>query len=143
MKGIELILNPVSAFLVFDIFYNKKVSRGDKNMNRIRKMMVLAININALLQLLAIAGYHVFIIDNNNIYRRGPLMPIYVTLLLFMIVTLAIGIVVYSTKTQSIMKATLFSFTMLLVTSVALRFFFPKKNYDFLCIAISTLFLLI
>lgn len=143
MKGIELILNPISAFLVFDIFYNKKVSRGDKNMNRIRKMMVLVININALLQLLAIAGYHVFIIDNNNMYRRGPLMPIYVALLLFMIVTLAIGIVVYSTKTQSIMKATLFSFTMLLVTSVALRFFFPKKNYDFLCIAISTLFLLI
>ena len=143
MKSIELVLNPISAFLVFDIFYDKKVSRRDKGMNRIRKMMIVVININVLLQLFAIVGHSVFIIDKNNLYRRGPLMPVYVLLLLFMIIALAVGIIVYSTKTQSIMKATLFSFTILLVTSVALRLFFPKRNYDFLCIAISTLFLLI
>ena len=112
-------------------------------MNRIRKMMIVVININVLLQLYTIVGHSVFIIDKNNLYRRGPLMPVYISLLLFMIMALAVGIIVYSTKTQSIMKATLFSFTILLVTSVALRFFFPKRNYDFLCIVISTLFLLI
>ncbi len=112
-------------------------------MNRVRKMMFLAININVVLQIITVFGPKVFIIDENNMYKRGPLMSVYVAILLFVIVTLAFGIIVYSNKTQSIMKATLFSFTLLLVTSVALRLFFPKNNYDFLCMSISVLFLLI
>ena len=143
MKGMELTINPISAFCVFDIFYDKKVSRSDKMMNTIRKLMILVINISVLLQIIGIIGPNVFIIDNNKMYRRGPLMPLYVSILLFAIIILAIGIIVYSNKTQSIMKATLFSFTIVLVTSVVIRFFFPKSNYDFLCIAVSVLFLLI
>lgn len=143
MKSIELIINPISAFFVFDIFYDKKISKRDKKMNAIRKMMIAAINVSAVLQVMVVFKQSVFIIDENNIYRRGPLMPIYVSILLFMIIALAIGIVVYSNKTQSIMRATLFSFTLVLVTSVVLRFFFPKNNYDFLCISISVLLLLV
>lgn len=143
MKSIELTINPIAAFFVFDIFYDKKISKRDKTMNRIRKMMILAINVNVLLQMMVVLKQQVFIIDKYSMYQRGPLMPIYVTILLFVIMILAIGIIIYSNKTQSIMKATLFSFTLVLVTSVALRFFFPKRNYDFLCLSISVLFLLV
>ena len=143
MKSIELTINPILAFYVFDIFYDKKVSRRDKTMNRIRKMMILAFNLSILLQLMAIFGQNVFIIDEGNRYCRGPLMSVYVALLFFTIIMLVVGIVVYSNKTQSIMKATLFSFTLILVASVGIRCFFPKNNYDFLCIAIAMLFLLL
>ena len=143
MKSVELMINPILAFLVFDIFYDKKASKRDKVMNKVRRIMIAAIYINVLLQLLAVIGQNVFIIDKYNIYHRGPLMPIYVSILVFVILTLAFGIILYSNKTQSIMRATLFSFTMVLVSSVVLRFFFPRNNYDFLCVAISLLFLLI
>ena len=142
MKSIELMINPIAAFFVFDIFYDKKISRRDKVMNVIRQLMILAIIISTVLQFMAVIGQNVFIIENNR-YSRGPLMPIYVSILFFTILILAFGIIVYSNKTQSIMRATLFSFTLVLVTSVVLRFFFPKNNYDFLCLAISVLFLLI
>lgn len=143
MKSIELIINPISAFFVFDIFYDKKVSRRNQTMNIIRKLMIVAINVNVLLQIMTVFKQSVFVIDKDNTYNRGPLMPVYVSILLFMIMALAIGIVIYSNKTQSIMRATLFSFTLVLVTSVVLRLFFPKNNYDFLCISISVLFLLV
>ena len=143
MKSVELIINPIVAFFVFDIFYDKKISRSDKTMNRIRKLMIAAIDTSALLQILTIFKRGIFVIDQQNVYRRGPLAPFYVVMLLFVIVILVFGIVVYSSKTQSIMKATLFSFTSVLIIGVGLRCIFPNRNYDFLCMAIAILFLLI
>lgn len=143
MKSGELMMNPILAFFVFDIFYGKKISRKDKTMKRIKKAMILAIYANAVLQIMTILKHNVYLIDENNMYRRGHLMPVYISILFFVILALVFGIIKFSNKTQSIMKATLFSFAIVLVASVSIRSFLPDSNYDFLCISVAILFLLI
>ncbi len=143
IKSIELVINPILAFFVFSIFYDKKILKKDQIIKKIRVAMMIAIIATMALQVMMIFGQNVFFIDEDNLYHRGPLMPAYILFLLFMIAMLVFGIIIFSNKTQSIMKATLFSFAIVLVVGVALRIIFPKNNYDFLCMSVSILFLLI
>ena len=143
LKGIELTINPVLAFFVFNIFYDKKIFKKDRVIKKIRIAMTLAIIATVVLQTMSVFGQNVFFIDENNLYHRGVLMAVYIFILLFIIAILAFGIIIFSNKTQSIMKATLSSFTIVLVAGVGLRIFFPRNNYDFLCMSVSMLFLLI
>ncbi|MBR2840169.1 GGDEF domain-containing protein [Candidatus Saccharibacteria bacterium] len=143
VKEVEIIINPTLAFLVFDIFYDKRTLRQDKTMQKLRKVIHATIVANAILQSLAIFGLNVFYIDDKLDYHRGPLVFVYVLLLLIGVVALECGMLVFSSKTQSTMKITLLSFTALLLTSILLRAFFYDNNYDFLCLSASTPFLLI
>ena len=143
LKSIELFINPVLAFLVFDIFYDRKKNRQDKIMRKIRAIILMTIVANGVLQIMVIFGEKVYSIDENNFYHRGPLMVLYVLFLLITILTLVFGIVVFSSKTQSIMKATLISFAAILIAGIVLRSFFPNNNYDFLSISVAIPFLLI
>ena len=143
IKSLELIANPVLAFLVFDIFYDKKNVAKKQAMNKIRKLFIAAIISVVLLQFTAVFGLHVFYIDANNYYRRGPLMVFYIVILIVMIIALVTEMLTFSAQTQSIMNATLISFTITLVAGILLRAFYPNTNYDFLCISIAIPFLLI
>ena len=49
IKGGELILNPFLAFLVFEIFYEKKMNRRSETMGKIRKIMLLVIMANGIM----------------------------------------------------------------------------------------------
>ena len=140
VKGIELSLNPILAFLVFDVFYDK---RADKSMTTIRIVMIFLVLANILLQLAGLFGYHVFTIDENGIYHRGPLVIAYVVLLLLTVFFLLIGLVTFSGRTQGTMMATLFVFTMILVLSIVIRNAFENSSYDFLCLSVSIPFLLL
>lgn len=143
IKEIEMLVNPTLAFLVFDVFYDKKMLKNDKTMQKLCKVIQATIIANIITQSLAIFGLNVFYIDKNSGYRRGPLVYVYVLLLLVGIVALEYGMFVFSRKTQSTMIITLLSFTALLLTSILLRAFFNDNNYDFLCLAASAPFLLI
>ena len=143
VKEVEMIINPTMAFLVFDVFYDKKALRHDKTMQKLCKVMQATIIANIILQLLAFFGLNVFYIDENINYHRGPLVFVYVLLLLIGVVVLECSMFIFSSKTQSTMRVTLLTFTALLVTSIVLRAFFYDNNYDFLCLAASAPFLLI
>lgn len=143
IKEIEILINPTLAFLVFDIFYDRKTLKHDKTMQRIRKVLIATIIANIILQSLAIFGLNVFYIDLDSNYHRGPLVSVYVMLLLIGVIALEYSMVVFSNKTQSTMKITLMSFTGLLFTSIVLRALFYDNNYDFLCLSASAPFLLI
>lgn len=143
MKNIGLILNPVLAFLVFDIFYDKKSSRGDETMVKIHKMMLYLIAATIILQLLSIFGWSIFSIDSTNIYHREPLMLVYIGFLLSSILLLAYGMITFTNKTQSIMKGTLFSLIAILIVGIILRGIFSNHNYDYLCVSAAIPFLLV
>ena len=143
MKSLELTIIPILCFFVFEVFYDKRMSRQDRIMKRIRKMMILVIAVNCILQMVNIFKKNVFYLDNNKIYHRGPLVFLYIGILFIVILALIFGIFTFSNKTQSIMKATLFSFAVILFASICLRAFFPNNNYDFLCASVAMLFLLI
>lgn len=143
IKEAEMIISPTLAFFVFDVFYDRKALRHDKIMQKLRKIMQVTIVANIILQSLAVFGLDVFYIDENINYHRGPLVFVYVFLLLIGVVALECGMFIFSSKSQSTMKITLMSFTTLLITSIILRAFFYDNNYDFLCLAASAPFLLI
>ncbi len=143
IKYLELSLNPVLAFLVFDIFYDKKSVRHDRTMIKIYYAMIAMIVFSIVLQFAAIFGHSVFYIDASNAYHRGPLMPAYLVALFISLLLLVFGIITFSNKTQSIMKGTLFAFAAILAIGIVLRSIFPNCNYDFLCMSVSFLFLLV
>lgn len=143
IKALEFAINPVTAFLVFDIFYNKKVTRQDKAMLWIRNFMLLAIAVNLVLQLSVFFGVKVFIIDEQNFYQRGPLIYIYIAVLFLMILGLISGMLVFSSKIQSTMKTTLMAFAIIIVSSLVIRYLLPNNNYDFLCLSAAVPFLLV
>ena len=144
LKAIELIMNPMLAFFVFEIFYDEENDEQDRFMPKIRILIITLVTVNAILQAATVLfGLEFFYIDDNNMYHRGPLIGIYVAILLSAILALIVGIAIFSSKTQSIMKATLVAFTAILVSSIGLRNFFPNNNYDFLCISVAIPFLLV
>ena len=143
VKGLELLINPIIAFLVFNVFYDKKIHRHDRTMNALRRFMVLAIVVNAALLTVSCFTGFVFYVDEYNVYHRGSWIFVYLAILVFAIIVLVYGIGYFSSKTQSIMKNTLFSFTAVLTLGLILRGFFPDSNYDFLCISVGCLLLLI
>ena len=143
VKGGELVINPILAFLVFDVFYDKKMIKQDRVMKKIRKVMLAVMIVSGVLLTLAICGLKVFYIDENNMYHRGPLIFIYVLLILASILALVSGMFIFSTKIQSTMGITMLAFAVILVVGILLRYFFPKNNYDFLCMSVSIPFLLI
>ncbi len=143
MKSIELFLNPVIAFLVLDIFYSKKNNRHNVTMGRLRIMMGIAIAVNGVLQTLVLFGWRIFYIDENNVYRRGNLVFVYIFVLASVVLMLAYGLLVFSSKTQGTMKLTLTAFVLILNVGILLRAIIPDSDYDFLCMSVSMLFLLL
>lgn len=143
IKSAELIINPILAFLIFDLFYDKNKSRNDKSIARMRIIMISVIVVNGALLLAAIFGLNVFYIDEHSLYHRGPLMLIYVVLLFFIILALLYSMHLFSSDTQSTMRVTLLAFTAILILGVILRNVFSRYNYDFLCMSVSMPFLLI
>lgn len=87
-------------------------------------------------------GGYVFYIDENNDYHRGSLVYLYISILVVSILVLVYGIRYFSNRTQSIMRGTLLAFTVFLVLGIALKSILPRTNYDFLCISVSCLLLL-
>lgn len=142
IKSLELVLNLVVAFLVFEIFYNKKANAHDKLINGLRRIMLTMIALSVFLQLAPLLGGSLFYISSDGMYHRGGLMFVYVSILLLSISVLIYTIIIFSNKTQSIMRNTLISFAVILVGSVLLRAIFPNDNYDYLCLSIAVLFLL-
>lgn len=143
VKGIELIINPCMAFMVFEVFYDKRLIHKNDLMTKIRIAMIALLLVNVFLQLLGLFGLHVFVIDEENMYHRGPLVYYYVAILLVVVLAQMMGLIVFSGKNQSTMVATLSVFTMILIVSIVLRFFFNDSNYDFLCMSVAVPFLLI
>ncbi len=135
------------ALLVFDIFFDNDKTKHHKSdyvitMTKIRNSITLLIVFNGILLSLILVGWNVFTIDETNLYRRGALMPAYLTVLGLSIATLIWGMVYFSRNSQSSMKSTLCFFASILVIGIAVRDIFPKTNYDFLCISVSISFLL-
>lgn len=143
IKSCELGMNPVLAFLVFDVFYDGKRSERDDRMTKIRCAMVLMIVANCVLLMLSLFGWNVFYIDERSAYHRGPLMYVCLSILVIAISLLIYGMFLFSKKTQSTMKATLFSFTAFLVVGLILRHVFTDRNYDFLCMSVAVPLLLV
>lgn len=143
IKSIELGINPFLAFLVFDIFYDNRDAERDSVMRIIRTIMILLLVGNVILQLVGLFGWHVFTIDENNYYKRGPLVYVYVAILFLTIIIQAGGVELFSSRTQSTMAITLAAFVTILFAGIILRNYFANYNYDFLCMSISVPFLLI
>lgn len=143
VKACELVVNPTLIFLVFDIFYDKKRIKQEPIMEKGRKVIVVTIVANAVLQALSIFGLRVFSIDANRQYNREPLVCVYVVLLLVGVFAMMYGMIKFSGKTQSTMRMTMVSFATILLVSILLRAMFENNNYDFLCMSVAIPFLLI
>lgn len=143
LKSIELFVTPIIAFLVFDIFYNEKPGKRNNVMKKLRSIMLLTILFDGVLQITGLFGKQIFYIDENNLYHRSNLMVVYVLTLVLIILILMFELYMFSSKTQSTMKATLLVFIFTLNIGVVLRGIFPHNNYDFLCMSVSIPFLLI
>ena len=143
LKAGELVMNPMLAFLVFEIFYDEKLRTRNRVTRVLRRGMQLTVAANVVLQVVGVFTRTVFFLDESNVYHRGDYMWLYVLILLVMISMAVLEIVMFSSRTQGMMKATLGAFTCILVAGVFLREVFPRMNYDFLCMAVSVTFLLI
>lgn len=148
LKLFELFLNPIVAFLVFDVFYYRKRRWRNEKQNRIlettNNLLIVIIVLSGILFLLDIFGWSVFSIDEGRFYHRGPLMPAYLILMVGSFLISVHGIFVVSrNNTQNSMKMTLFFYAGTLTVGLLLRTLLPKTNYDFLCISVSVSFLLI
>lgn len=143
VKATELIVNPTLIYLVFLIFYDKKNIKQEPIMQRLRKIILATIVGNVFLQSLALFGLNVFSIDAERQYHREILVCIYVILLLIGVFAMMHSILVFSSKTQSTMRVTMLAFAFILLASIMLRALFVDNNYDFLCMSVAMLFLLI
>ncbi len=147
LKNIELFLNPVLSFLVFSVFYARdRKWRSDKQaslMNRTCNVMIFLIIIVGLLLLVSVFGWNVFTIDEMHKYRRDALMPVYLVVLIASVVSFVYGLFLIADNTQSSLNKTLFFFAGCLIVGIGLRSVLPDTNYDFLCMAVSVVFLLV
>ena len=143
IKGVELFVNPLIALLVFDIFCNGKINKLSRTVKKLRTAMLSVISFNGILQVVNPFCGLIFFIDSNNLYHRGSLMFIYVLILVSAIALLMFELYIFSSKTQSTMKATLLAFAIILGVSVLLRGALSHSNYDFLCMSVAIPFLLI
>ena len=143
IKSIELLLDIVMTLLVLDIFYERKPRDHITTASKVHCVMILDVAFVACLLAASIFGWHVFTIDEANVYHRGPLMPAFLFALVTAIGLLIYGIFLNSQRTQSVMAGTLFSFMALIIIGAVLRDILPKNNYDFLCMSVSMPFLII
>ena len=143
IKMIEFIANPILMLLFFEILIENDVSKKIKKLLQVKNIIILIIFINICLQLVSLYGNYIFYIDENNMYRRGKLLPVYVGILVLSIGVMLYGIIVFSSCTQSVMKLTLLGFSLILCISLILRAVFKDMNFDWLCIAIAILFFLL
>ena len=96
IKALELSINPILAFLVFDVFYESKKERSDERMTKIRITIISVAGVNLVLQFISLFGGFMFSIDESGIYQRGPLVTLYVILLVVAVAALIIGMLLYS-----------------------------------------------
>lgn len=143
LKGGELLINPIVAFLVLEIFVNERLSRKRQLMRKLRGAMLLTVAACGVLLVVEAFTEKVFYIDEANMYHRGDLMGVYVTILLVATALMAYGVWIFSDSTQGTLRRTLMTFTLTLIAGIVLRGVFPRNNYDFLCVTMSILFLLI
>ena len=143
LKFVELSLNPIVAWLVFRIFYGKKEIRRNRRIADLQKSMLIAIILNFIVLSIGSIGKFVFYIDENNRYQRGDLVILHVSIIFVTIAILIYAIMIFSSRTQSTMKVTLFAFMMILNAGIVLRALFSHTNYDFLCMAVAVSFLLL
>ena len=144
IKTIEFLLDAVLVLLVFNIFY-KRSSKDPEiaAMTKIHNAMIIDLVFIASILTISTFGWRVFTIDENNIYHRGPLMPVFLAALIVEIGLLVYGIFLNSQRNQSVMVGTLLSFTTLIIVGTVLRDLMPSTNYDFLCMSVSMPFLII
>ena len=108
IKTIEFLLDAVLALLVFNIFY-KRSSKDPEiaAMTKIHNAMIIDLVFIASILTISTFGWRVFTIDENNIYHRGPLMPVFLAALIVEIGLLVYGIFLNSQRNQSVMVGTL------------------------------------
>lgn len=144
LKMLELSTTPILPFLVLNVFYNDKSKSSKKRLGRIRILLLSLVLINIVLQILSsIYGDFIFFIDNNNVYHRGKYLILYVLVLFFSLTALFCGIIAFSKHTQNLMKHSLFCFFIIMCVGIFLRSTFSATNFDWLCISIALLLLLL
>lgn len=143
LKAGELFMNPIVAFLVFDVFYDEALNRKDKMMRRIWEAMNWAVAANGVLLVIGFFTGIVFRIDTDNVYYRGDWMFLYILILIATVSMLVYGMMRFANRTQGTLKRTLLMFTLILGVGIFLRLILPHQNYDFLCLSVAITFLLI
>lgn len=152
LKAIELSGNTVMPILVLEIFVSKrkrkindveKKPEKPKKIEKIRKILLVISWLNIFLMIISMYANFVFYIDENNLYQRGNFLILYVFMLGTSIFLLLYGIVLFSTNTQYIMKGTLFCFFFILGVGMIIRSIFSRTNFDWLCVSIAVLVLLV
>ncbi|MBR2587262.1 GGDEF domain-containing protein [Candidatus Saccharibacteria bacterium] len=142
-KAGEFVMNPIVAFLVFDVFYNEKLKIENGITERLWKGLGLIAIFNVPLQIFGMVTGKIFFLDEWNFYHRGEWIWAYLAVLVVAIVLVVIETAIFSNQTQGLMKRMLLAFPSILVLGLILREFFPRRNYDFLCMATSVIFLLV
>lgn len=143
LKALELLLNPVLTLIAFNVFNSKNTNNKKNQIEMVRKILLAIIIINIVAQIALLQGNLIFYIDDNHIYHRNGLMPLYVFILVLCVALLVYGIKLQSDNKQNIMKYTLSIFFVIFCVGVTLKGFFSRTNFDWLCVSISVLFLLI
>lgn len=143
LKAGELAMNPLLAFLVFEIFYDERLRTRNKVAGMLWQAMRLTVVASVVLQIVGVFTGAVFFLDESNVYHRGSYMWLYLVILAMAILMMVLEIVMFSSRTQGMMKATLTALSSVLALGILLREFFPRMNYDFLCMSASVTFLLI
>lgn len=143
LKAGELSMNLVLAYLVFDIFYDERLKTRNKVAGMLWCVMRLLVVASVVLQIVGVFTGAVFFLDESNVYHRGSYMWLYLVILATAILMVVLEIVMFSNQTQGMMKATLAALSSVLALGILLREFFPRMNYDFLCMVASVTFMLI
>lgn len=142
IKVIELSLNPIIVFQVVEVFFGKRIGLSKLTVG-LRNLLIAIIIANVIFQLVSVFGGYVFYIDENHLYNRGSLMPVYVGILISTILILLVEIASFTNRTQSTMRMTLAFFAIVLNGGILLRAIFPAANYDWLCISVAVMVLII
>ncbi len=140
LKTSEFIMNPILCLLMVNVFNTNNSSKWFKISRRI--LIVIAV-LNGIIQIISVCGRFVFYIDANNVYQRTNLTVVYVICLLISIALFVFSVNIYAMQRQNINKYTLMGCCTVLFAGIFVRLECPNTNFDWLCVAISYLVLII
>lgn len=142
LKALELSMNCVIPLFILNLFVNH--SRNKEAIQKIRIVLFILMIINAILQAISLLfGHFMFYLDENNMYQRNPATYGYAISFLFCLALLLWAISIFSRSIQNQNRLTILGFCVVFVTGFILTIFFKDTNFDWLCMSISIVFIII
>ena len=106
--------------------------------NRWEKVMIALLGINAVFQLVALAGGWMITIDAQNHYVHGPLYPTYMALCLVIYALIILQFTLYGQSYKKQNRASLYATMLVVITAIGLQEFLPGVRTAYLGMTIGT-----